>query len=346
MKEASLDHLSRIIQLKGVPFSVVFEITDRCNLKCLHCYQENREKEELSFHEIKVILDDLEKLGTMKVTLTGGEPLLREDFIEIFFYCSQKGFATKLFTNATLLNAEHKKAFVKKPPFAVECSLYGASAKTHESISGVSGSFEKTLANIKWMAAKGTRVFVKSVVLCLNFHEMEDLGRLCQGLGVPFSPTLRVFPSCDPTRSPERWRVKTDDLMALRKVKSGLLKKHSDSDNKSGELICNAGREACCLDAEGKVYPCVALRWECGDVRKQSLPEIWLHSSVLRKIRSFHDQDFKGCVSCQWKRSCNFCPGMSFGEHGDMLLPSKELCRLSAISSGGDDLQEESMGRD
>ena len=336
MKEASLDHLGRIIQLKGVPFSVVFEITDRCNLKCLHCYQENGEKEELSFHEIKVILDDLEKLGTMKVTLTGGEPLLREDFIEIFFYCSQKGFATKLFTNATLLNAEHKKAFVKKPPFAVECSLYGASAKTHESISGVSGSFEKTLANIKWMAAKGTRVFVKSVVLCLNFHEMEDLGRLCHGLGVPFFPTLRVFPSCDPTRSPERWRVKTDDLMALRKMKSGFLKKHSDSDNKSGELICNAGREACCLDAEGKVYPCVALRWECGDLRKQSLPEIWFHSSVLRKIRSFHDQDFKGCVSCQWKRSCNFCPGMSFGEHGDMLLPSKELCRLSAISSGDD----------
>jgi len=336
MKEASLDHLSRIIELKGVPFSVVFEITDRCNLACLHCYQGNGEKEELSFHEIKVILDDLEKLGTMKVTLTGGEPLLREDFTEIFFYCSQKGFATKLFTNATLLNAEHKKAFLKKPPFAVECSLYGASAKTHESITGVAGSFEKTLANIKWMVEKGIRVFVKSVVLCLNFHEMEGLDRLCHRLGVPFFPTLRVFPSCDPTRSPERWRIKTDDLMVLRKMKSGFLKNHSDSDNKSGELICNAGREACCLNAEGKVYPCVALRWECGDVRKQSLPEIWFHSSVLRKIRSFHDQDFKGCVSCQWKRSCNFCPGMSFGEHGDMLLPSKELCRLSAISSGDD----------
>jgi len=344
MKEASLDHLSRIIQLKGVPFSVVFEITDRCNLKCLHCYQENGEKEELSFHEIKGILDDLEKLGTMKVTLTGGEPLLREDFTEIFFYCSQKGFATKLFTNATLLNSEHKKAFLKKPPFAVECSLYGASAKTHESITGVAGSFDKTLANIEWMVEKGIHVFVKSVVLCLNFHEMEGLDRLCHGLGVPFFPTLRVFPSCDPTRSPERWRVKTDDLKALRKMKSGFLKNHSDSDKPSGDLICNAGREACCINAEGKVYPCVALRWECGDVRKQSLPEIWVHSSVLQKIRSFHDKDFKGCFSCPWKKSCNFCPGMSFGEHGDMLLPSKELCRLSAIRSGGDDLQEGSMG--
>jgi MoaA/NifB/PqqE/SkfB family radical SAM enzyme len=90
MKEASLDHLSRLIQLKGVPFSVVFEITDQCNLECLHCYQGNGGKEGLGFYEIKSILDDLEKLGTMKVTLTGGEPLLREDFTEIFFYCSQK----------------------------------------------------------------------------------------------------------------------------------------------------------------------------------------------------------------------------------------------------------------
>ena len=78
-------------------------------------------------------------------------------------------------------------------------------------------------------------------------------------------------------------------------MKSGFLKNHSDSDNKSGDLICNAGREACCLNAEGKVYPCVALRWECGDVRKQSLPEIWFHSSVFQKIRSVHDKDFKGC---------------------------------------------------
>ena len=346
MKEASLDHLSRIIQLKRVPFSVVFEITDRCNLTCLHCYQKNGEKEELSFHEIKLILDDLEKLGTMKVTLTGGEPLLREDFIEIFFYCSQKGFATKLFTNATLLNSEHKKAFLKKPPFAVECSLYGASAKTHESITGVAGSFEKTLANITWMVEKRIRVLVKSVMLCLNVHEMEALYRLCHGLGVTLHPTFRVYPFCDPSRSPERWRIKTEDLKALRRKKTALFKNHSDSDNKSGELVCNAGREACCINAEGKVYPCVALRWECGDVRKQSLSEIWLQSPVLQKIRSFHDKDFKGCFSCPWKKSCNFCPGMSFGEHGDMLLPSKELCRLSAISSGGDDLQEESMGRD
>ena len=342
MKEASLDHLTRIIQLKGIPFSVVFEITNHCNLKCLHCYQENGKREELSFQEIKVILDDLEKLGTMKVTLTGGEPLLREDFIEIFLYCSYKGFAAKLFTNATLLRSEHKKTFLKKPPFTVECSLYGASAKTHESITGVTGSFEKTLANIKWMVKKGIRVLVKSVMLCLNFHEMNELDRLCHELGVSFSPTLRVFPSCDPARSPEKWRIKTEDLKALCKKENVFLKNHSDgdADNKSEDLICNAGREACCITAEGKVYPCVALRWECGDLKRRSLPEIWSQSPIFQKIRFFQNKDFKECFSCPRKRSCNFCPGMSFGERGDMLLPSLELCRLNTFILGNDGVQE------
>ena len=312
MEKTSLDHLRSIIRLKGVPFSVVFEITDRCNLKCIHCYQENGEKEELSFHEIKSILDDLEKLGTLKLTLTGGEPWLREDFVEIFFYCSQKGFATILFTNATLLNSEHKKAFIKKPPFAVECSLYGASAEIHESITGVAGSFEKTLRSIKWMTKNKIRISIKSVMLCLNFHELEALYRLCYGLGVSFHPTFRVYPSCDPSRSPERWRIKTDDLKALQKKKVAFLKNHTNPNNQLGNLICNAGREACCINAEGKVYPCVALRWECGDLKKQSLPEIWIHSPILQKIRSFHDKDFKGCFSCPQKKILQFLSGNEF----------------------------------
>ncbi|HPD60821.1 MAG TPA: SPASM domain-containing protein, partial [Thermodesulfobacteriota bacterium] len=171
----------------------------------------------------------------------------------------------------------------------------------------------------------------------LNFHELNDLDCLCHELGVTFHPTFRVYPSSEPSRLPEQWRIATEDLIALRKKKNAFLKNHTDSENTSGELICNAGREACCINAGGKVYPCVALRWECGDVRKQSLSEIWVQSSVLQKIRSFHDKDFKECFSCPWKKSCSFCPGMSFGEHGDMLLPSQELCRLNAISSENDD---------
>ena len=330
MKEKPLKDLVRTIRLKKIPFSAVFEITDRCNLRCLHCYQGIEGKGELTFTQIKSVLDDLEKLGSLKLTLTGGEPTLREDFIEIYFYCHQKKFATTLFTNGTLLHSGLRKAILGKPPFRVECSLYGASGKTHDSITGMDGSFDNTFRNIEWMVQKGIPLVVKSVILSLNVHEMEALSNLCHRLGVTFHPTLRIFPSRDPHRSPERLRLKTEEIIHFRKKKKQAgYNKLREPDPSPEEFICNAGREACSISADGKVYPCVALRWECGDLKKTSFHQIWFHSPILEKIRSYQEKDFRDCLHCQWKVRCNFCPGMGFSEEGDMLIPSREICRLT-----------------
>jgi len=333
IKEGSLNQLRRFVKSKVIPFSVVFEITHRCNLHCIHCYQENKKKKELSLKEIKLIFDDLEKLGTMKLTITGGEPLLREDFTEIY-YLAQQRFAVTLFSNATLLESEHKKSLIKRRPLVVECSLYGATAKTHELITQVNGSFDKTLRSIKWMVGKGIRVIIKSIILSLNFHELNALSELCHGLGVSFHPSFRVYPSADSKRSVEKLRIATEDFKELLKTNNWLLKyyrEHNFTRHQSGEFICNAGREACCIDAEGKVFPCVALRWESGDLRQQSFSEIWLTSPIFKKIRELKDEDFTSCFSCPQKRFCNFCPGLGFSEQGNILAPSSEICRLTRI---------------
>ena len=162
MKEASLDHLSRIIQLKGIPFSVVFEITDRCNLKCLHCYQENGEKEELSFREIKVILDDLEKLGTMKVTLTGGEPLLKI-LPRYSFTVPRKDLQPSFLPTPPFSIRSIKKPFLRSRLLRWNVVCMERQLKHTNPLPALQDHFEKTLANIKWMAEKGIRVFVKSV---------------------------------------------------------------------------------------------------------------------------------------------------------------------------------------
>ncbi|MCX8011588.1 MAG: radical SAM protein, partial [Desulfobacterota bacterium] len=249
IKEGSINQLRQFIKLKEVPFSVVFEITNQCDLQCVHCYQENKKKKELTLNEIKLILDDLANIGTMKLTLTGGEPFLREDFVEIYQYCIQKRFATTLFTNATLISPEHKKILLKNPPWAVECSLYGATANTHELITGVNGVFEGTLSNIKWMVSKGIRVIIKSIILSLNFNDLNALAQLCDKLGITFYPSFRVYPSADPNRSVKKLRIATADFKKLLKKNNWLLKRYRGelySGNQSNGFICNAGREACC----------------------------------------------------------------------------------------------------
>ncbi len=338
MKEIDFNQLVKKLKGKKAPFSVVFELTKRCNLRCLHCYlpgAEARRAVELDLFQIKSILDDLEKAGCLKLTLTGGEPTLREDLSEILSYAQKKGFALTLFTNGTLLTPRVRRALLKRPPLAVEVSLYGASPGVHEAVTRIPGSFDASVRTIKWLAKKGVRTVVKTVLFSLNLPEIEGLQSLCQDLGVAFHPTLRIFSSMDPRRFPEGLRIKTEDLKSLSKNEGLPFFKSPEGPDSSREeeWICNAGRQACCIGAEGEVYPCVALRWECGNLKREPFSGIWDNSPVLRLIRSYQERDFKTCFRCRWKRKCHFCPGMGFFEHGHMLKPSRELCRLTRVGS-------------
>lgn len=334
MEQQSFNQLIQNIRSKRAPFTVVFEVTNKCNLKCLHCYQ-GHTKEELTLVEVKRILGELAECGCLKLTLSGGEPTLREDFLDIFEYCHKLGFAITLFTNATRLTSKIRAALLKMTPYVVECSLYGASAEVHDAVTLIKGSFESSLSGIKWMVENGIRVVVKSVVLSTNIGELRDLQELTRMLGVPFQYTPRIFPSLDTARPISSLRAATEDLRKiLKKSKTECDDRPEQDDDITKEFLCNAGRESCSIGADGKVYPCVALRWECGDLRKQPFSEVWQHSQVLNRIRSYREEDFEECSRCPQRSQCNFCPGMGFFEHGDMLRPSRELCRLTGALHG------------
>ncbi len=333
MEELPFEQLIKKIREKKAPFAVVLEMTKRCNLRCLHCYLPGNaggKTEELGIVEIKSILNDLKKAGCLKLTLTGGEPTLRDDFLEVFSYSHQKGFATTLFTNATLLTPRLKRAILKARPYGVEWSVYGASAEVHDTVTGVPGSFHLAVRNMEWLIKRGVRVVMKSVLFSSTYQEVKALDDLSKKWGIPFHPTFRIFSSLDPNRLPEKLRIRTGDLKTL--VRGGRFpwfNPPGGDDAPEEEWPCNAGRQACCISAEGKVYPCVALRWECGDLRKGPFEEIWNDSPVLKEIRSYQVKNFKKCFRCRLRRRCHFCPGMGFFEHGDMLRPSQEMCRLT-----------------
>jgi radical SAM protein with 4Fe4S-binding SPASM domain len=337
MKEQPFENLVRTLRSKRAPFTVVFELTRRCNLRCVHCYlpetEETKEK-ELGTAEVKSILDDLRKAGCMKLTLTGGEPTLRRDFLEIFSYCHRRGFAVTLFTNGTLLTGRVKKAILRERPYRVEWSLYGTSPEVHEGVTGVRGSFDLAVKNMTELIRQGIPVVMKSVLLRSNHQELGALAELSRRWNIPFQPTFRVFGSLDPNRPTDPLRVRTKDLRALLKREDFKGLRRPEDPPLFEEWPCNAGREACCISAEGKVYPCIALRRECGDLRREPFEAIWRQSPVLGEIRCHELKDYKQCFRCPWREICRFCPGMGFFEHGDMLKPSREICRLTRAAAG------------
>jgi len=135
------------------PTSAQIELTYRCDLNCIHCYCKGSEvKKELTACEWKDLIDQMHSAGTMWLTITGGEPLLRKDFIEIYAYAKKKGFFISLFTCGTLLDDETIRYLSENPPYSVEISLYGVKKETYEVISlagTVNAPSFRTSASIK-----------------------------------------------------------------------------------------------------------------------------------------------------------------------------------------------------
>ncbi len=162
-----------------IPYGVNFELTARCNLDCIHCYHVLHSGSEMDTTEIKRVLDELAALGTLEVTFTGGEPLLRRDFTGIVRYAVETaGFSVKIFSNLTLLDEETADALAAVPLNSVETTILGPDAETHDAIVRVSGAFNRMIAAIRMLQERKVRINAKTIVMKPNFERLGEMYRL------------------------------------------------------------------------------------------------------------------------------------------------------------------------
>ena len=152
------------------PFNGQIELTYRCDLNCVHCYCKGSEDKdrELTAKEWKKILDALQEEGCLNLCLTGGEPLIRKDFLEIYSYAKSKGFIITLFTNGQAVPPKVIDYLVKSPPFSIEITLNGITKRTYESITQIPGSFLKVMKTINALKEKKLPLVLKSNCLKQN----------------------------------------------------------------------------------------------------------------------------------------------------------------------------------
>ena len=130
---------------KGIPGSFEIELTARCNNDCRHCYinlpagDRAARARELSFDEICSVADQAVELGALWCLLTGGEPLLRPDFSDIYLALKKRGLLVSVFTNACLVRPEHVELFRRYPPRDLEITTYGASREAYERVTSRAG---------------------------------------------------------------------------------------------------------------------------------------------------------------------------------------------------------------
>ncbi|MBN1996804.1 radical SAM protein [candidate division KSB1 bacterium] len=311
----------------NIPLFSHIELTHRCNLDCIHCYICKQNRRDLTTVKFKNVLDELADLGTLYLALTGGEILLHKDFFEIAEYARARGFALRLFTNATLIDREKARRIADLNTLKMEISVYGYTTKVHDAITRVPGSHQRTLQAIKWLSEAGVRIVVKTPVTSINIHEAQRLKQWALDQGLEFDADSVIVPKSDGSVDPVSLRISNQELEHyFRYINSKWKLKDIDT----SAPICNAGRGVLMISPYGKIYPCVQIQREAGDLTKQSLHDIWHNSPVLHELRELTLSDLK-CGHCVNLSYCNPCLGLSELETGSYTQPSPESCRQAAI---------------
>jgi MoaA/NifB/PqqE/SkfB family radical SAM enzyme len=171
---------------KRLPLSFDLEVTARCNNDCRHCYinlpagDRAARAKELSLAEISRIADEAVSLGVVWCLITGGEPLLRDDFCDLYLALKRKGLLLSVFTNATLINEEHIRLFKRYPPRDIEVSVYGVTQETYERVTQRPGSFAAFMRGLDRLFACGVKVRLNAMALRSNVQELPAIARFCR----------------------------------------------------------------------------------------------------------------------------------------------------------------------
>lgn len=360
-----LEEMYERAERAGRPLSVHFELTDRCNLECRHCYVvRGRADSEMSAAEVKRALEEMAEAGVIFLTLTGGEPLVREDFFEIAGYARSLNFSLRIFTNGTLVDEAAADRLAGLAPQEIGISLYSSRAETHEYITRAPGSFGKSAAAVRMLTARGVRVVVKSVLMNVNFAEYGELIELARSMGATYTFDPTVFPRDDGGREPLGLRLADGQLEAaladtrllpgageipnaesadtacrvptLKTSSSPSPITRHPSPKKCRGPVCDLGVVCLAVSAAGEVFPCLQFRRGFGNFKEKGLKEIIMgikDSQILSKLKD--EKEIKVCYDCNVKTHCTRCPGLAELEDGDAMGPSGWACRLARIRKAG-----------
>lgn len=265
------------IQRKRHPLFCQWEITCRCNLRCVMCYTDcfntaEKVREELSTEEIIHIMDELKEAGCAELVLTGGEPLARLDFFEIYEHAVRSGFLVTVFTNATLITGEIADRFTALPPHKIEISLHGVSAGTFDQVTQQQGSFDKCLKAIGFLLERQIPILIKTTAMTINRDEIIAVKKQVESLpAVQFRLGFQMRPALNGSQAPSQYEIPDSEIDQLFQTDAQL---HFEAcEAKGRKKVCQSGRFKFHIDAYGQLQLCSGNRRQGYDLRKGSFKE-------------------------------------------------------------------------
>lgn len=345
---------------KRAPISFDLEVTARCNNDCLHCYinlpagDRQAKARELSLEEISDIARQAVSLGAMWCLLTGGEPLLREDFFDLYLALKRLGLLVSVFTNACLVTPEHVALFQKYPPRDLEVSVYGATPETYERVTRRPGSFAAFRRGLDLLSGDRVKVRLKAMALKANVHELPEIARFCREHTrdyFRFDPLLHLRFDGDPARNAEirTQRLSPEEIVAIEQADPeraaalkrdchGLITAPCDQPGCTHLFHCGAGLGSFSVSYDGLFRLCSSL-WhrDCiYDLRQGALREAWERLVPrVRNMASRNREFLAKCRACPLLNLCLWCPAHAHLERGRLDAWVEYFCRVARARALG-----------
>jgi len=341
---------------KRIPLSFDLEVTARCCNNCRHCYINLPEddptalRDELTLEEIGNIADQAVSLGSLWCLITGGEPLIREDFLDIYRLLKKKGLLVSVFTNACLITEKHIKLFRDYPPRDIEITVYGATEETYERVTRMPGSYVAFRRGLDQLLEGGIKVALKTMALHSNARELPAIARFCRERTrdlFRFDPILQLRFDGNEERNEEirDERLSAEEIIAIDEAdpkRSAALEKRCSTTEMSilpqevnDRLFqCGAGGDRFAVSYNGLFRLCPSL-WERDclyNLRQGTLADAWFDfvPRVLARTSTNHEFLARCCI-CPLMNQCQWCPAQAYLECGRMDEWCEYFCRVTHI---------------
>jgi len=348
----------------GPPRLIAWEVTRTCNLACVHCRAAALEKpyeNELTTEECLRFLDDVARVGSPIIILTGGEPLLRPDIFEVAAYGDRKGLRMTMAVNGTLLTPDKVRQMQQAGIQRISVSLDGATAAFHDAFRKVDGAFDGALQGIAYAREAGLDFQINTTITKENLSQLQAIQEMVVSLGAVAHHIFLLVPMGRGRDLADRaidagqyeqslhWFYEQKDHVPLqlkatcaphyyrilrqRAKAEGRAVDHQTFGLDAATRGCLGGVGFAFVSHVGQVQPCGYLELDCGNIREQSFADIWAHSPIFQDLRDY--RKYKGkCGRCEYVSVCGGCRARAYESTGDYLAP-EPLCLYQPRSRRG-----------
>ncbi len=320
---------------------VAWEVTRRCNLKCLHCRASAKNIpyfDELDTSEALGLVSSFTQMGTPLIIFTGGEPLLRQDIFELLASTRENGLRAALSVNGTLISRDLASKIREAGVSRCSISIDGANSASHDRFRGVTGAFAQAMEGAAALKAAGVPLQINTTITDGNINDLPDILNLCKLAGAAAWHVFLLVPVGRGTSlrglgpaAYERalnWIYEQSLANSLEIKPTCAPQYHRLLAEKEASVVrgrgCLGGVGFCFISHTGNVQPCGYLELNCGNIRKDSLKNIWETSEVFLKLRDQSQYSGK-CGTCVYHNQCNGCRARAM-QAGKSYLGDDPIC--------------------